>query len=91
MARVPLITSKDQIPPEHHQIADAVIKSRGGIHGPFTVAMHSPAVASHLEALGGYVRFQGKLEWDSEKMRITNNSEADKFIKPSFRKGWSIS
>lgn len=37
------------------------------------------------------VRFQGKLEWDNEKMRITNNSEADKFIKPSFRKGWSIS
>ncbi len=62
MARVPLITSKDQVAPEHHKIADAVIASRGGIHGPFTVAMHSPAVASHLEALGGYVRFQGKLD-----------------------------
>ena len=36
------------------------------------------------------VRFPGKLEWDSEKMRITNNSEADKLIKPSFRKGWSF-
>jgi 4-carboxymuconolactone decarboxylase len=62
MARVPLITSKDQVPAEHHKIADAVIKSRGGIHGPFTVAMNCPPVAAHLEALGGYVRFQGKLD-----------------------------
>jgi 4-carboxymuconolactone decarboxylase len=62
MARVPLITSKEQVAPEHHAIADAVIKSRGGIHGPFTVAMNCPPVAAHLEALGGYVRFQGKLD-----------------------------
>ena len=37
------------------------------------------------------LRFEGKLEWDSEKMRVTNNSEADKYLKPKFRKGWSIS
>jgi predicted dehydrogenase len=36
------------------------------------------------------LRFSGKLEWDSEKMRITNNSDADKFLKPKVRKGWSI-
>jgi len=35
-------------------------------------------------------RFEGKLEWDPEKMRITNNEEANKFIKPVVRKGWSI-
>ena len=35
-------------------------------------------------------RFEGKLEWDREKMQITNNAEANKFIKPAFRKGWSI-
>jgi hypothetical protein len=35
-------------------------------------------------------RFEGKLEWDSEKMRITNNAEANKFIKPVIRKGWSL-
>jgi hypothetical protein len=35
-------------------------------------------------------RFEGKLEWDPEKMRITNNAEANKFIKPIVRKGWSI-
>jgi 4-carboxymuconolactone decarboxylase len=62
MARLPLITSKDQVPPEHHKIADAVIASRGGIQGPFTVLMHCPDIAAHLEALGGYVRFKGKLD-----------------------------
>jgi hypothetical protein len=36
------------------------------------------------------LRFEGKLEWDSEKMRITNNAEANKYIRPTFRKGWSI-
>jgi hypothetical protein len=35
-------------------------------------------------------RFEGKLEWDSEKMRVTNNAEANKFIKPAIRKGWSL-
>ena len=37
------------------------------------------------------LRFEGKLEWDSEKMRITNNPEANKYIKPTFRKGWTFS
>jgi predicted dehydrogenase len=36
------------------------------------------------------LRFEGKLEWDSEKMRITNNPEANKLIKPTFRKGWTL-
>lgn len=62
MARLPLITSKDQVPAESHAIADAVIASRGGISGPFTMFMHCPEIAQHMEALGGYVRFQGKLD-----------------------------
>lgn len=36
------------------------------------------------------LRFEGKLEWDSEKMRVTNNQEANKYIKPFIRKGWSL-
>jgi Oxidoreductase family, C-terminal alpha/beta domain len=36
------------------------------------------------------MRFEGKLEWDSEKMRVTNNNEANKLLKPAFRKGWSF-
>jgi predicted dehydrogenase len=36
------------------------------------------------------LRFDGKLEWDGPNMRITNNAEADRCVKPAFRKGWSF-
>ncbi len=36
------------------------------------------------------LRHEGKLEYDPEKMRITNNSEANKLLKPNFRKGWEF-
>ncbi len=36
------------------------------------------------------LRFEGKLEWDSAKMRVTNVPEANKYIKPMVRKGWSL-
>ena len=35
------------------------------------------------------LRVEGKLEWDAAKMRFSNNSEANKYLKPVFRKGWS--
>jgi hypothetical protein len=36
------------------------------------------------------LRHEGKLEYDPEKMRITNNAEANKLLKPAFRKGWEF-
>jgi hypothetical protein len=36
------------------------------------------------------LRIPGKLEWDAAKMRFTNNPEANKYLKPAFRKGWSL-
>jgi hypothetical protein len=36
------------------------------------------------------LRVEGKLEWDAAKMRFTNNPEANKYLKPAFRKGWSL-
>jgi hypothetical protein len=36
------------------------------------------------------LRIEGKLEWDAAKMRFTNNPEANKYLKPTFRKGWSL-
>jgi hypothetical protein len=36
------------------------------------------------------LRYDGKLEWDAAKMRFSNNPEANKHLKPSFRKGWSF-
>src|SRR3954469_22390030 len=62
MARLQSITAKEQVPPEHHAVFDAVVKSRGGVHGPFSMLMHCPPLAQHFVDLGGYVRFEGKLD-----------------------------
>ena len=62
MARLKAITGKDQVPAEHHAIVDAVVRSRGAVQGPFTMLLHCPPLAQHLVNLGGYVRFEGKLD-----------------------------
>jgi hypothetical protein len=36
------------------------------------------------------LRVEGKLEWDAAKMRFTNNADANKYLKPTFRKGWTL-
>jgi hypothetical protein len=36
------------------------------------------------------LRYDGKIEYDSDKMRVTNNSDANKLLKPAFRKGWEF-
>src|ERR1700676_5592361 len=62
MARVPLITSKDQVAAQHHTIVDSIIGSRGALHGPFSVFLHSPEIAGRVAHLGAFVRFEGTLE-----------------------------
>jgi 4-carboxymuconolactone decarboxylase len=62
MPRLEPITRKDQVPPEHHEVFNAVVKSRGGVHGPFTMLMHCPPLAEHFVNIGGYIRFEGKLD-----------------------------
>jgi predicted dehydrogenase len=36
------------------------------------------------------LRVEGKVEYDPAKMRITNNADANKYLRPVFRKGWSL-
>ncbi len=35
-------------------------------------------------------RVPGKLLWDSKNLRFTNSAEANKYVKPMFRKGWEL-
>src|SRR3990172_2886937 len=62
MARLTSITSTNQVPAEHHPIVDAIVESRGSVHGPFTMLLHCPPLAGRLARLGAYVRFEGKLD-----------------------------
>jgi hypothetical protein len=36
------------------------------------------------------LRSEGKVEYDPAKMRITNNAEANKYMRPVMRKGWTL-
>jgi hypothetical protein len=55
--------------------------SHFGVAGPYTEWMVLGAVAARVE---------GKLLWDPKKMEFTNNREANKYVKPVFRKGWEL-
>ena len=35
-------------------------------------------------------RVPGKLDWDSKNLRFTNSAEANKYVKPLFRRGWEL-
>ena len=49
--------------------------------GPYTEWMLLGSVAA---------RVPGKLLWDPKKMEFTNNREANKYVRPVFRKGWEL-
>jgi hypothetical protein len=55
--------------------------SNFNISAPFTEWIALGAIATKLNC---------KLEWDAEKMKITNNSEANQLLKPFVRKGWKV-
>lgn len=62
MARLPSITSKDQVAAKDRETFDSIVASRGAVQGPFTMFLHSPEVAGRVAHLGAYVRFEGSLD-----------------------------
>jgi hypothetical protein len=56
--------------------------SNFSVSAPFTEWIALGAIATKLNC---------KLEWDAEKMKITNNKDADDLLKPAVRKGWHVS
>ncbi len=73
--------------PGHHR--DWIRASKGGDRSCSDFSVAGPL--TEWIVLGGVaLRIDGKLDWDSARMRFTNNSEANQYIKPKFRKGWQI-
>ena len=62
MARLTPITDKSQMTAKDHAVFDAIVASRGSIHGPFVMFLHSPELTGRLAHLGAYVRFEGSLD-----------------------------
>ncbi len=62
MARLPYVTSKEQVAAKDHAIFDSIVASRGAVQGPFTMFLNSPELAGRVAHLGAYVRFEGSLD-----------------------------
>jgi 4-carboxymuconolactone decarboxylase len=62
MNRVPAIAAKSDVPAEHHDIVDHVMKVFGALRGPSSVLLHSPKLALSVVGLGDYFRDQSVVE-----------------------------
>jgi predicted dehydrogenase len=71
------------------QKAEWVAAIRGG--PPALSNFNYAAMLTETILLGNVaMRVGKKLEWDGPNMRATNCPEAEKFIKPHFRQGWTL-
>ena len=61
MARIDLITSKDQIGEDRHHEYDEIVGVLGNVGGPFGVLMHSPGLAEMVCKTGAHVRLESSL------------------------------
>jgi len=73
--------------PGHYR--DWIRACKGGEHSCSNFSVAGPFVQWML--LGTIaMKYEGKLEWDAKNMRITNNRDANKWLKPVFHKGWKF-
>lgn len=61
MARIPLITSRDELGVEARGVFDQIMESRGEVSRPFQVLLHAPAAARKIAELGHIVRSESRL------------------------------
>ena len=60
MSRIPEL-ERYQLSPEQTKVYDAILASRGSLHGPFRVWLHSPELAQRAQQLGEHARFHTTL------------------------------
>ncbi|MSQ23752.1 MAG: carboxymuconolactone decarboxylase family protein [Chloroflexi bacterium] len=70
MARIPLITQKDQIPPERHAEYDEIMGVLGSVGGPFGILMHSPGLAEMVCKTGAHVRLKSTLTMVERELAV---------------------
>jgi 4-carboxymuconolactone decarboxylase len=56
MARVEQITEKAQLPSEWHPLYDRIAAARGRVAGPYSILLHTPAVADRVDQLSAALR-----------------------------------
>ena len=65
--------------------------ARAGINRSRTGSGSPPGRLTETVLLGVVAyRVGKKLEWDAEKLKATNCSEADAYVRKQYRKGWEL-
>lgn len=78
MARIDLLTSKDQLTPDRFEEYDAIVNLIHGVRGPFGVLMHSPGLAEKVCRAGAQVRLGSELTMaERELALLTTSREKD--------------
>jgi len=79
-----------KLPRSPGHVKEWLIACKGGKPAGADFANHA-AHLTEVVMLGNIaLRAKRKLLWDPKKMSFTNCPEADKFINPPYRKGWSL-
>lgn len=69
-ARLDLITTAENLPPDARAAADRIVESRGEVSRPFQLLLHSPSLAEGVAELGHLVRFGSGLR-DRDRELVT--------------------
>src|SRR6201982_457878 len=62
MPRIKAIADRASVAPAHHHLVDAVQKVFGNVRGPFSMLLHSPALAERLLPLVLFFREQSVVD-----------------------------
>jgi 4-carboxymuconolactone decarboxylase len=70
MPRLPLLNTRESVPPESQGVYDAIMQHRGAVTAPVALLMHAPETARHAANLGAYFRFEANLPPDIFELAI---------------------
>jgi 4-carboxymuconolactone decarboxylase len=70
MPRITPVSDKSQVPAEHAAVVDAVLETFGGIRGPHSILLHSPAMDKSALELGNYFRYDGVCKSPEKELAI---------------------
>jgi 4-carboxymuconolactone decarboxylase len=68
--RIAPIARRDQVPAADRPIFDAVAEGRGGVRGPFSILLYSPALCRRHLDVGTYLRAHSQVKPDSRELAI---------------------
>lgn len=70
MPRVAPVTGKQDVPAEYQYVVDQVIEVFGGVRGPFSMLLHSPALAERVLELVKFYRADSVVEGTLRSLAI---------------------